>query len=339
MINRPKISNNFQHDVSLMKQCQLLTQLLTSENAGYMPALTGFPHSWKKFLEWKSPWADSIHQKDPLWMLYEHAHLWSLSQKQDWPEEGTFMGDVALQCLSRGLHRMVGQSWAGVCCLQGTKDFFSQTIFQGRHTFSWRISFSALETTCQKASQQLCGIIHAGTLLSSRLGPAHCPTDLWAGGIPVVCLLSASQQGQQLWGSLCLLQAVGQLGTGTDVHWRTGRPGSAVPLPWVTREMQGIISLDLSRVLPCKILAVGCPCSSSKELLPPGRMIHTDPFFPFNFHPLLYLQRLHSTRNSFVVLGSSLIQRLEAKSALLVQNKTNSKLLLRHRGIDGRGYL
>lgn len=83
--------------------------------------------------------------------------------------------------------------------------------------------FGALEATCQKASQQLCGIIHAGTLLSSKLGPAPCPTSMWAGGIPGVCLLSASQWGQHVWGSLCLLQTVGQLGIGTHVHWRTGR--------------------------------------------------------------------------------------------------------------------
>lgn len=209
-----------------MKQCQLLTA-------------TNF---WKCWINAWSYWFSTQLEKIP-WVEKslgrQHTSkrpsvdaVRACTSLEPFPEAGLTWGRyiyVALQYLSRGLHRMVAQSWAGVCCLQGTKGFFSQTIFQGRHTFSWRISFSALETTCQKASQQLCGIIHAGTSLSSRLGPAHCPTNLWAGGIPGVCLLSASQQGQQLWGSLCLLQAVGQLGTGIDVHWRTGRPGSAVP--------------------------------------------------------------------------------------------------------------
>lgn len=79
------------------------------------------------------------------------------------------------------------------------------------------ISFGALEATFQKASWQLCGITHAGTLLSSRLNPDGCPTSVRAGGITGVCLLSASQWGQQVLGSPGLLQAVGQLGVGTDV--------------------------------------------------------------------------------------------------------------------------
>lgn len=48
------------------------TGTTSSENAGWMPALTGFPHSWKEFLEWKSPWAGSLYLErsslDTLWI-------------------------------------------------------------------------------------------------------------------------------------------------------------------------------------------------------------------------------------------------------------------------------
>lgn len=265
-----------------------------------MPALTGFPHSWRKFLEWKSPQAESIRQKRS-----SVDAVWPCTSSEPFPEAGPtwgrwFMRELALQWLSRGPHWMVGQSWAGVCCLQVTRDFV--------HRRSSKEGTPSLEGLlwCLRGN------------LSESLPAAVWDYPCWDFALQQAwpCSLSHSCVGR--WHHRCVFVVTltaGSAGLGVTVpapswgtagHWDRcalkdwETVGSAMPLPWVTREMQWITSLDLNRVLPWEILAVGCPCSNTKELLPPGRMICTDPFFPFNFHPLLYLQRPHSTRNSFV---------------------------------------
>lgn len=82
-----------------------------------------FHTAGKNSLSGKVPGQTSYIKKDLLRMLCEHAHLQSLCQMQDPPGEGEFMRDMALLWLSRGPDQMVGQSWAGVCCLQMTRDF------------------------------------------------------------------------------------------------------------------------------------------------------------------------------------------------------------------------
>jgi len=75
-----------------------------------------FHTAGKNSLSGKVPGQTAYIKKDPLWMLYEHTHLQSLSQKQAGPGEGAFMGDLALQFLPRGPRQMVGQSWADLLC-------------------------------------------------------------------------------------------------------------------------------------------------------------------------------------------------------------------------------
>lgn len=102
------------------------------------------------------------------------------------------------------------------------------------------------------------------------------------GGITDVCLLCASWGGERVPGPPRLLRVVGQSGPWDRCalqDWET--VASAMTLPWATREMQQVMSLELVRVLPWEKPAVGCPCSNCRELLPPGRIIHTDPFFFF----------------------------------------------------------
>lgn len=67
-----------------MKQSQLLTQgQLLLKMLDKCLLLLVFHTAGKSFLTGKDPGQIACIKKDPLWMLYEHAHLWSLSQKQD----------------------------------------------------------------------------------------------------------------------------------------------------------------------------------------------------------------------------------------------------------------
>ena len=98
----------------------------------------------------------------------------------------------------------------------------------------------------QKVSLQLCEVMLC-PLASSTLGlcsPAGLalrtvPHLCREGGITDVCLWCASWGGEQVLGSPCLLRVVGQLGRWDRCalqDWETA--GSAMTLPWTTREMQ-----------------------------------------------------------------------------------------------------
>lgn len=175
-----------------MKQCQLLTQAQLLKMLDKCLLLLVFHTAGKNSLSGKVPGQTAYIKKDPLWMPYEHAHLQSLSQKHTGPSEGAFMGDLALQHLSRGPQQIVGQSWVGLCWKQKSltcgQVLCSQRIFHWKHNFSWRTSPLVLWRQLAPYPKYLPeamwgqvalspGIICAGTLLSSRLGPAHCPAS------------------------------------------------------------------------------------------------------------------------------------------------------------------
>lgn len=243
-----------------------------------MPALAGFSHSWKKFLEWKSPWADSVHQK-----ISSVDAVRACTSSEPFPDARSTWG----RCIYEGLgsavvvQRSSSNSGAELgWCLLLTSDqgFCSQIIFQGRHTFSWRTSLVLQRQPARQAPSSCVGLSMLGLCSPASLALLAVPHPVgrWHPRCVLVVCLTAGSAG--------LGVTVLAPNCGTAGHWDRcalrdwETVGSAMLLPWVTREMQWIVSLDLSCVLPREMLTVGCPCSSSKELLPPGKMTHTDPF-------------------------------------------------------------
>lgn len=136
-----------------MKQCQLLTQAqLLLKMLDRCLLLLVFHTAGKNSLSGKVPGQTAYIKKDPLWMPYEHAHLQSLSQKHAGPSEGAFMGDLALQHLSRGPQQIVGQSWVGLCWKKKATYMWPGTVLTEDLPLKTQlllkdISFGALEAT------------------------------------------------------------------------------------------------------------------------------------------------------------------------------------------------
>lgn len=111
------------------------------------------------------------------------------------------------------------------------------------------ISFGILEATCALPRRSPCSPMRSCWSPLGSSTPGHCfPVGLslctvlylcGEGGITDACLLCATQRGERVLASPCLLRAVGQPRPQDRCalqDWET--VGSAVTLPWATREMQ-----------------------------------------------------------------------------------------------------
>lgn len=176
-----------------MKQCQLLTQAqLLLKMLDKCLLLLVFHTAGKKFLEWKSPWVDSIYQKRS-----SVGAVWAHTSSEPFPEAGWTWGRciyggpgcaaLAQRSSANGgaelgwplLKTRAAYKWPGIV--------FTEDLPLQAHLLLKDISFGALEATWPLSKRSPCSCVGScccGTLGSSMPGLLFSPAGLALRTVP-----------------------------------------------------------------------------------------------------------------------------------------------------------